>query len=69
LVFIAPGGFGVRELTLAAVLVATTLATKSQAGVVVVASRLILIVVQVLPALLFLAYRPRRPDEKGPSVH
>ena len=67
LAFIFPGGIGVRELTLSAVLVAAGLAARSQASVLVVGSRLILIVVQVIPALLFLAYR-RRPRHETNSA-
>jgi glycosyltransferase 2 family protein len=65
LVFIVPGGLGPREVTLAGVLLSAGLATTSQGRLIAVASRVALIVVQVLPALLFLAYRRRPPNEKA----
>jgi hypothetical protein len=65
LVFIFPGGLGPREITLAGVLLSAGLATTSQGRLVAVASRVTFIVVQVVPALLFLAYRRRPTNEKA----
>ena len=67
LFLLSPGGLGVREGTLMIVMIAGGMATNSEAGAISVASRLWLVVIEVLPALLFLAYRPRPTDEKGPS--
>jgi uncharacterized membrane protein YbhN (UPF0104 family) len=60
LFFLSPGGIGVREATLQKVLVAGALAASAEATELAIASRLLLIVVQVIPALIFLAYRPGR---------
>jgi glycosyltransferase 2 family protein len=62
LVFIFPGGLGLREITLSGVLLSAGLATTPQGDLVAVASRLVLIVVQVIPALLFLVYRRPRHE-------
>jgi uncharacterized membrane protein YbhN (UPF0104 family) len=63
--FIFPGGLGPREAVMTGALLAAGLASQTQASLVVVASRLVLIIVQVIPALLFLAYRRRLPNEKA----
>jgi len=57
----APGGIGVRELSMAALLVSASLATAPEAALLVVASRLWLTILEVLPGALFLAWSPRRP--------
>jgi hypothetical protein len=51
----APAGIGIREAALMAGLPAAGLATPVQAGVVVVASRLVLTVLEALPGAAFLA--------------
>jgi hypothetical protein len=57
----APGGIGVRELSMAALLVSASLATAPEAALLVVASRLWLTVLEILPGALFLAWSPLRP--------
>ncbi len=57
----APGGIGVRELSMAALLVSASLATAPQAALLVVASRLWLTVLEILPGALFLAWPSFRP--------
>jgi len=56
----APGGIGIRELSMAALLVASSLATAPEAALLVVASRLWLTVLEILPGLLFLALPSQR---------
>jgi len=68
LAFFVPGGVGIREGALILVLTAGGMATNIEASAISVSSRLWLVVIEVLPALLFLAYRPRRPDEKDRSL-
>lgn len=63
LVILSPAGLGVREKALTYVLTAAGLATQPQARALSLVSRLWLLIIQVLPALLFLVYR-RRPNEK-----
>jgi hypothetical protein len=63
IVLIVPGGLGVREAALKQLMVPAGLATGPQAAILVVAFRLLLLIVQVLPALLFLGYRRRPSDE------
>lgn len=65
LFFLAPGGIGIREGTLISILVAVPLATAPEASAISVASRLWLVVIEIVPALLFLAYRRRPIDEKA----
>lgn len=60
ILFVVPGGIGAREGMLARILVAGGLSAGPPAALLAIASRIVLIVVQVVPALLFLAYR-RRP--------
>jgi hypothetical protein len=67
LFFLAPGGIGAREFTLIQILVAGSLATAPQATAISVASRLWLVVIEIVPALLFLAYR-RRPRNETTSA-
>lgn len=65
----APGGIGVREVALGSLLVATGLTTAAAATVLVVASRLWLTVLEILPGLVFLAWpRPRPPLSDPPAT-
>jgi glycosyltransferase 2 family protein len=64
MVLFAPGGIGFRERSLQAVLLAGGMATPMQATALSLISRLWLLIIQVLPALIFLAYRRPRVDEK-----
>jgi glycosyltransferase 2 family protein len=65
LAIVVPAGIGVREAALQKVLLIAGLATAPQAVALSLVSRLWLLIIQVLPALLFLAYRRRSPDEKS----
>jgi uncharacterized membrane protein YbhN (UPF0104 family) len=56
----APGGIGVREVSLGALLVGSGLTTTAEATLLVVASRLWLTVLEVLPGLFFLAWPASR---------
>ena len=56
----APGGLGVREAALVALMPAFGLATPAQALVIGLASRLWLTALEVVPGLLFLAWGPLR---------
>jgi glycosyltransferase 2 family protein len=67
LAIFAPGGIGIREVVLIQVLVAAGLASAPQATAISVASRLWLVVIEIVPALLFLAYR-RRPRNETTSA-
>ena len=62
-----PAGIGVREVSMKGVMVVASMATPAQAGALAVVSRLWLLIILVLPALIFLAYR-RPPDEKDPAA-
>jgi uncharacterized membrane protein YbhN (UPF0104 family) len=62
----APGGLGVRELSMAALLVSAGLTTEPQAAWLVVGSRLWLTVLEILPGAAFLLLRPLHPT-KEPS--
>ena len=68
LAIFVPGGIGVREGVLIAVLVAGGLATSPGAAAISVASRLWLVVIEIVPALLFLAYRRRPRNETTPAT-
>ena len=63
LALFAPGGLGVRELSMGALLVGTGLTSAPEATVLVVASRLWLTVLEILPGLFFLAWPRPRPHE------
>ena len=63
----SPAGLGVRESTLKAMMLAAHMAQPAQAGAVAVVSRLWQLIIQVLPALIFLAYR-RPPNEKDAAA-
>ncbi|MBX3175670.1 MAG: flippase-like domain-containing protein [Gemmatimonadaceae bacterium] len=56
LALFAPGGIGVREVSLGALLVGTGLSTAAEATVLVLASRLWLTLLEILPGLMFLAW-------------
>jgi uncharacterized membrane protein YbhN (UPF0104 family) len=67
LALFAPGGLGVREVAMGALLVGTGLATGAEATLLVVASRLWLTLLEIVPGLLFLAWpSPRRPAPPAP---
>jgi len=60
----APGGLGVRDASIAATLPALGIATPPQAVVIMVASRIWLTVLELVPSLIFLARRRlARPHE------
>jgi glycosyltransferase 2 family protein len=63
----SPAGLGVREETLKAMMLAAHMGNPAQAGAVAVVSRLWQLIIQVLPALIFLAYR-RPPNEKDAAA-
>jgi glycosyltransferase 2 family protein len=66
-----PGGLGVREVSLGALLVGTGLSTTAEATLLVVASRLWLTVLEVLPGLVLLAWPSARvsvPDHHPPTT-
>jgi hypothetical protein len=65
IVLIAPGGLGFREGALTRLLIASGMSTPPQATALSVVSRLWMLTMMVLPALIFLAYR-RPSNEKGP---
>jgi len=67
LVLIVPAGLGFREEALKSVMIAAGMANPAQAGAVAVVSRLWLLIIMILPALIFLAYR-RPPNEKDPAA-
>jgi hypothetical protein len=67
LAIVVPAGLGVRERTLQGVMLAANMATPAQARVVSIVSRLWQLIILVLPALIFLAYR-RPPNEKDPAA-
>ncbi|MHB1298081.1 MAG: lysylphosphatidylglycerol synthase domain-containing protein [Gemmatimonadaceae bacterium] len=69
LVLFAPGGIGVRELSMSSLLVAAGLAAGPEAALLVIASRLWLTVLEIVPGLLFLAW-PRKStrSRRGPHV-
>ena len=62
IVLFAPGGLGVRETSLVALLAAAGLETGAQAAVLAIASRLWLTIVEATPGLILLAIRrPKSP--------
>jgi hypothetical protein len=65
LAIVVPAGVGVREAALQKVLLIAGLATAPQAVALSLVSRLWLLIIQLAPALLFLAYRRRPSDEKA----
>lgn len=67
LALFAPGGIGIRELSMAALLVSAALSTAPEAALLVVASRLWLTVLEILPGALFLAWPSLRPTPPSPS--
>jgi hypothetical protein len=64
LTLVAPGGLGVREVAMGAMLTAAGLTSAPGATILVVASRLWLTVLEIVPGVLFLAWPQPRP-----SVH
>jgi hypothetical protein len=60
----SPAGLVVREETMQQVLLIAGMATPAQATAISVISRLWLLIIQVLPALIFLAYRRPPADQK-----
>jgi hypothetical protein len=63
LFLIAPAGLGVREKSLQAIMLSANMASPPQAVAVSLVSRLWQLIIMILPALIFLAYR-RPPNEK-----
>ena len=66
LAIIVPGGLGVRESALMKAMVTAGMANPAQAAAVSVVSRLWQLIILIVPALIFLAYR-RPPNEKDPA--
>lgn len=65
LVLIAPGGLVAREVSMLSLLGAAGLASQPEAAVLVVASRLWLTVLEIVPGVLLLAFfGPRRPRNR-----
>jgi len=62
-----PAGIGVRETALLAGLQAAHLVTAGEAAIVVVASRLLLTILEALPGVLFLLVRPAAPLSRSSS--
>ena len=58
LAFFAPGGIGVREVTMGAAMVVLGMASAGDAALIAVTSRLWLSVVEVLPGLIALLFSP-----------
>lgn len=56
IVLLAPGGLVVREVSMATLLVAAGISAGAEAAVLVIASRLWLTVLEIVPGLLFLAF-------------
>jgi uncharacterized membrane protein YbhN (UPF0104 family) len=70
LALFAPGGIGVRELSMAALLVSAGLTTEAQAAWLVVGSRLWLTVLEILPGVALLLLRPSHPIPlQAPDAH
>lgn len=59
LAFFAPGGIGVREVVLAALLVALGMAASADATFLALASRVWITVLEIVPGLIALLVRPR----------
>ncbi len=64
LMLFAPGGIGVREAVMVALLVSLGIASKADATLLALSSRLWLTVVEVLPGLVALAFLPRTAAAK-----
>jgi hypothetical protein len=62
-----PAGIGVREKSLQEIMLAASMGTPAEAVAVSLVSRLWLLIITVLPALIFLAYR-RPTHEKDPTA-
>ncbi len=65
LVLIAPGGLVAREVSMLSLLGAAGLASQSEAAVLVVASRLWLTVLEIVPGVLLLAWPGRQRGSPG----
>jgi len=68
LTLFAPGGIGVRESTLVALLAAAGLETGAAATAIVIASRLWMTVLEAAPGLILLAVRRQTPKSKNTSL-
>ena len=66
LTLFAPGGIGVRESTLVALLAAAGLETGAAATAIVIASRLWMTVVEAAPGLILLVVRPPKASLRNP---
>lgn len=66
LVLFAPGGIGVRETSLVALLAAAGLESGAQATALAIASRLWLTVVEAAPGVILLAIRRSKPSMTNP---
>lgn len=60
----APGGIGVREVSMLSLLVTAGLATEPEATLLVIASRLWLTVLEIAPGVLLLAWPKNRPRSR-----
>ena len=60
LTLFSPGGVGTREVVMGALLARTALATGAEATLLVLASRLWLTVLEIMPGVTYLAMAPRR---------
>jgi len=67
MVFFVPAGLGFRESALQRTMVAAHMASHPQAVAVSLVSRLWQLIILILPALIFFAYR-RPPNEKDPAA-
>jgi hypothetical protein len=67
MVFFVPAGLGFRETALQRTMVAAHMASHPQAVAVSLVSRLWQLIILILPALIFFAYR-RPPNEKDPAA-
>ena len=67
LAIVVPAGLGVRERTLQGVMLAANMANPAQATAVSIVARGWQLIILVLPALIFLAYR-RPSNEKDPAA-
>ena len=69
LTLFAPGGIGVREVAMGALLTGAGLTTAAEATILVVASRLWLTILEIVPGLFFLAWpKPNQPRPPVPSA-
>jgi hypothetical protein len=66
LALFAAGGIGVREVSMATLLIAAGLAGRPEAAVLVIVSRLWLTVLEVVPGVVLLAWRGGAREPEGP---